>query len=111
MIRRYLLSHFQDYHRLEKLNCRVRDGNGCFLLDMVAGRSVGGRSGPAALGGCFHRWLAASLALPARRATIAQRAGGSERTALHDANGSVASKTRESFGYKWPSIRPLVPVS
>ena len=39
-IRRYLLSHFWHYHRLRKLNYRVRDGNGCDLSDLVAGRSA-----------------------------------------------------------------------
>ncbi len=28
------------YHRLGKLNYRVRDGNGCDLYDMVAGRTA-----------------------------------------------------------------------
>ena len=36
--RRYLLSHFWHYHRLWKLNYRVRDGNGCDLPDMVTGK-------------------------------------------------------------------------
>jgi hypothetical protein len=36
--RRYLLSRFGHYHRLWKLNCRVRDGNGCDLPDMVTGK-------------------------------------------------------------------------
>ena len=39
-IRRYLLSHFWYYHRLWKLNYRVRDGNGCDLPDMFTGYSV-----------------------------------------------------------------------
>ena len=37
-IRRYLLSRFGHYHRLWKLNYRVRDGNGCDLPDMVTGK-------------------------------------------------------------------------
>ena len=37
-IRRYLLSRLWHYHRLWKLNCRVRDGNGCDLPDMVTGK-------------------------------------------------------------------------
>ena len=36
-IRRYLLSRLWHYHRLWKLNYRVRDGNGCDLPDMVTG--------------------------------------------------------------------------
>ena len=36
--RRYLLSHFWHYHRLGKLNYRVRDGNGCDLSDIVTGK-------------------------------------------------------------------------
>ncbi len=36
--RRYLLSRFWHYHRLWKLNYRVRDGNGCDLPDMVTGK-------------------------------------------------------------------------
>ena len=48
-IRQHLLSHLQYYHRLRKLNYRVRDGNGCGLSDMVAGKGRGGRvSGPCA---------------------------------------------------------------
>ena len=35
--RQYLLSHFWHYHRLWKLNYRVRDGNGCDLPDMFTG--------------------------------------------------------------------------
>ncbi len=31
----YLLSHLWYYHRLEKLNYRVRYGDGCDLFDMV----------------------------------------------------------------------------
>ena len=38
--RRYLLSRFWHYHRLWKLNYRVRDGNGCDLPDMVTGNIV-----------------------------------------------------------------------
>ena len=45
-IRRYLLSHFWHYHRLRKLNYRVRNGNGCGLSDMVTGKSPTGRSSP-----------------------------------------------------------------
>ena len=37
-IRQYLLSRLWHYHRLWKLNCRVRDGNGCDLPDMVTGK-------------------------------------------------------------------------
>ncbi len=37
-IRRHLLSHFWYYHRLRKLNYRVRNGNGCGLSDMVTGK-------------------------------------------------------------------------
>ena len=37
-IRRHLLSHFGYYHRLGKLNYRVRDGNGCGLSDKVTGK-------------------------------------------------------------------------
>jgi hypothetical protein len=40
--RRYLLSHFWYYHRLEKLNGRVRYGNACGLSDMVTGSDVAG---------------------------------------------------------------------
>lgn len=36
--RRYLLSRLWHYHRLWKLNCRVRDGNGCDLPDMITGK-------------------------------------------------------------------------
>lgn len=36
--RRYLLSRFHNYHRLQALSFRIRDGNGRFHLDMVAGR-------------------------------------------------------------------------
>lgn len=39
-IRRYLLSRFWHYHRLWKLNYRVRYGNGCDLPDMVTGNIV-----------------------------------------------------------------------
>jgi hypothetical protein len=35
--RRYLLSRLWHYHRLWKLNYRVRDGNGCDLPDMFTG--------------------------------------------------------------------------
>ena len=38
--RRYLLSHLWHYHRLWKLNYRVRDGNGCDLPDMFTGNTV-----------------------------------------------------------------------
>ena len=38
------------YHRLGKLNGRVRDGNGCFLSDMVTGKKPLGRSDPKRLG-------------------------------------------------------------
>ena len=38
--RQYLLSHFWHYHRLWKLNYRVRDGNGCDLPDMFTGNTV-----------------------------------------------------------------------
>ena len=38
MIRRYLLSHLQYYHRLKVLNYCVRDGNRCDHFDMFAGR-------------------------------------------------------------------------
>ena len=37
-IRQHLLSHFWYYHRLRKLNYRVRDGNGCDLSDMATGK-------------------------------------------------------------------------
>ena len=37
--RRYLLSRLWHYHRLWKLNYRVRDGNGCDLPDMFTGNS------------------------------------------------------------------------
>ena len=43
--RRYLLSRLWHYHRLWKLNCRVRDGNGCDLPDMVTGKDRGNRHG------------------------------------------------------------------
>ncbi len=38
MIRRYLLSHLQYYHRLKALNYCVRDGNRCDHFNMFAGR-------------------------------------------------------------------------
>ena len=38
--RQYLLSPFVDYHRLRKLNFRVRDGNGCDLSDMTTGSTL-----------------------------------------------------------------------
>ena len=38
-IRQHLLSHFWYYHRLRKLNYRVRNGNGCDLSDMVTGKN------------------------------------------------------------------------
>lgn len=38
LIRQHLLSHFWYYHRLRKLNYRVRNGNGCGLSDMVTGK-------------------------------------------------------------------------
>ena len=28
----------RHYHRLKELNYRVRDGNGCFLFNMVTGK-------------------------------------------------------------------------
>ena len=37
--RRYLLSRFHNYHRLQALSIRIRDGNARFHLDMVAGRT------------------------------------------------------------------------
>src|SRR5262245_59156518 len=37
--RRYLLSRLLHYHRLGKLNYCVRDGNRCFLSDMVTGKA------------------------------------------------------------------------
>ena len=37
-IRQHLLSHFWYYHRLEELNYRVRDGNGCGLFEIVTGK-------------------------------------------------------------------------
>jgi hypothetical protein len=40
IIRRYLLSHLQYYHRLGVLNYCVRDGNRCDHYDMVAGRNL-----------------------------------------------------------------------
>ena len=49
-IRRHLLSHFWHYHRLGKLNYRVRDGNGCGLSDMVTGKKRAAREGAARLG-------------------------------------------------------------
>ncbi len=48
-IRRHLLSHFGYYHRLGKLNYRVRDGNGCGLSDMVTGKKRAAREGAARL--------------------------------------------------------------
>jgi hypothetical protein len=44
LIRQHLLSHFWYYHRLRKLNYRVRNGNGCDLSDMVAGKERTGRT-------------------------------------------------------------------
>jgi hypothetical protein len=44
--RRYLLSRFGHYHRLRKLNGRVRNGNGCDLSDNVTGRSAAGLFAP-----------------------------------------------------------------
>ena len=38
--RRYLLSRLWHYHRLWKLNYRVRDGNGCDLPDVFTGNIV-----------------------------------------------------------------------
>jgi hypothetical protein len=38
--RRYLLSRFWHYHRLRKLNCRVRNGNGCGLSDKFTGEEA-----------------------------------------------------------------------
>lgn len=38
--RRYLLSRFHNYHRLQALSIRIRDGNARFHLDMVAGSST-----------------------------------------------------------------------
>src|SRR5688572_7251708 len=38
LIRQHLLSRFWHYHRLEKLNYRVRNGNGCGLFNMVTGK-------------------------------------------------------------------------
>ena len=55
-IRRYLLSHLQYYHRLGKLNYRVRDGNGCDLYDMFAGRSPAGGKTRRACSVCDNRW-------------------------------------------------------
>ena len=49
-IRQHLLSHFWHYHRLGKLNYRVRDGNGCGLSDMVTGKKRAAREGAARLG-------------------------------------------------------------
>ena len=37
-IRQHLLSRFGHYHRLGKLNYRVRDGNGCGLSEIVTGK-------------------------------------------------------------------------
>ena len=37
--RRYLLSRFHNYHRLQALSFRIRDGNARFHLDIVAGSS------------------------------------------------------------------------
>ena len=42
MIRRYLLSHLQYYHRLKVLNYCVRDGNRCDHFNMFAGRDCSG---------------------------------------------------------------------
>ena len=36
----------EHYHRLQELNGRVRNGNVCFLLDMVTGNDSSGRSSP-----------------------------------------------------------------
>ena len=37
--RRYLLSRFHNYHRLQALSFRIRDGNARFRLDIVAGKT------------------------------------------------------------------------
>ncbi len=36
--RQYLLSRWTHYHRLQQFHGRVRNGNGCFQLDMVTGK-------------------------------------------------------------------------
>ena len=41
--RQYLLSRLLHYHRLEKLNYCVRDGNRCGLSDIVTGKHRGRR--------------------------------------------------------------------
>ena len=45
LIRQHLLSHFWYYHRLRKLNYRVRNGNGCGLSNMVTGKERIAREG------------------------------------------------------------------
>ena len=49
------LSRQRHYHGPGGLNGRVRDGNGCDPAGMVAGKSAGGRSGPAGRGGSGGR--------------------------------------------------------
>ncbi len=59
--RQHLLSHLQYYHRLWKLNGRVRKGNGCGLPDMVTGkRAAGGEACDTRLSWLWFLWLQAA---------------------------------------------------
>ncbi len=95
-IRQRLLSHFQYYHRLWKLNYRVRDENGCGLPDIVAGK-----------GRAAH--ISAPTAQVVARVTR-QRSALSSRF-FTDHCPLTTDHYFRSIGYMRPSIRPLVPVS
>ena len=82
--RRYLLSHFWYYHRLWKLNYRVRDGNGCDLSDMFTGKFP---------------------YMPPRRHVVRGRGN------WHAPSQLLTTVSFRSTRYEWSSIRPLVPVS
>ena len=87
--RRYLLSHFWHYHRLWKLNYRVRDGNGCDLPDMFTGNC------------CLA--VAAAAVMP-------RRSGDCAVVVVIGCSIAGRRLMQASTRYEWSSIRPLVPV-
>lgn len=100
-IRRHLLSHFGYYHRLGKLNYRVRDGNGCGLSEMVTGKKQAAPVRRRLLGLCL-KWERSGeqAGMPASR-----------RRSRPPGGLGILHALWRSVEYMWPSIRPLVSVS
>ena len=88
--RRYLLSRLWHYHRLWKLNYRVRDGNGCDLPDMFTGNIE---------------------SPPSRRMTLCYRSRDNECCVVVVGMSPNRLWQFRNTRYEWSSVRPLVPVS